>query len=566
MKTPSEGWRLAAVLALSAFLRWYRLDVGGWSPYFAAAVRSMQVNWHNFVFASFDPGGFITTDKPPGALWVQAISAAALGFCRFSVLWPQAMAGVLSTGLVYWIVRRSASTETACLAALFYAVCPAAVVVDRSNLPDGLLICLLLLASAVWISGRVGWAAVLVGLAFNVKWMAAWLIVPALLATGSWRWRDLGLFVVTLLVVSLGWSAWVDSVPKDQRPRVDESANDSMLDTALVWDGISRLPASWRARLHVPSRGGYTDDQSDLVTVEVDGHTTELLPPGRMPGPGPVRLLLHPLVGQHAWLLPLLPIGLVWGRRDRSFRLWAGWLGTVWLAWSCIRWMHPHYMAMLAPPEAALAALGWEALRARSRGFQGLVACVAGLWPATVMASGRWDLWPLSAAIVIMALAWAWRPSWVGLAALCIGPLTWLAYPVLLPEDAMFPVAGPRSAGPERPPDLRPLAHFLEIHQGRAHYMAALDSTSEAAALILDSGRPVIPLTTYTDRVNTLTPQALADLVDRHEVRYFVLRANPTDALSQAIRRTARPVWEDPLQPEVRVLAWPVPLKDTPGS
>jgi 4-amino-4-deoxy-L-arabinose transferase-like glycosyltransferase len=34
--------------------------------YYAAAVRSMSMSWHNFLFASFDPDGTITLDKLPG--------------------------------------------------------------------------------------------------------------------------------------------------------------------------------------------------------------------------------------------------------------------------------------------------------------------------------------------------------------------------------------------------------------------------------------------------------------------------------------------------------------------
>src|SRR6476646_6887701 len=72
---------LAAILVLSAFLNLFRLDQQGYTnEFYAAAVRSMLVNWHNFFFNSFDPGGFITIDKPPVAFWFQALSAGIFGF------------------------------------------------------------------------------------------------------------------------------------------------------------------------------------------------------------------------------------------------------------------------------------------------------------------------------------------------------------------------------------------------------------------------------------------------------------------------------------------------------
>jgi len=57
---------LAAVLLLSAALNLYRLDrIGYGNSYYAAAVLSMLQSWHNFFFVSFDPGGFVSVDKPP---------------------------------------------------------------------------------------------------------------------------------------------------------------------------------------------------------------------------------------------------------------------------------------------------------------------------------------------------------------------------------------------------------------------------------------------------------------------------------------------------------------------
>ena len=38
------------------------------------AVRSMSQSWHNFLYNSFDPAGFISVDKPPVALWIQVAS------------------------------------------------------------------------------------------------------------------------------------------------------------------------------------------------------------------------------------------------------------------------------------------------------------------------------------------------------------------------------------------------------------------------------------------------------------------------------------------------------------
>src|SRR2546423_10433870 len=98
---------LAAVLILSAFLNLFRLTSLGYSnTYYAAAVKDMLTSWHNFFFVSFD-AGFVTVDKPPLGLWIQAASAELFGFHGWSLLLPQALAGILSVALLYHLVSRA---------------------------------------------------------------------------------------------------------------------------------------------------------------------------------------------------------------------------------------------------------------------------------------------------------------------------------------------------------------------------------------------------------------------------------------------------------------------------
>ena len=73
----------------------WALDQNGWAnSYYSAAVRSMARSWHDFLYNSFDPAGVMTVDKPPLALWVQALSVRAFGFSSLSMLVPQALMGV----------------------------------------------------------------------------------------------------------------------------------------------------------------------------------------------------------------------------------------------------------------------------------------------------------------------------------------------------------------------------------------------------------------------------------------------------------------------------------------
>src|SRR4051794_27997345 len=66
---------LAGVLVLSACLNLLLLGQEGYAnEYYAVTVKSMSMSWHNFFFASFDPGGFVTVDKPPMGFWIQTAS------------------------------------------------------------------------------------------------------------------------------------------------------------------------------------------------------------------------------------------------------------------------------------------------------------------------------------------------------------------------------------------------------------------------------------------------------------------------------------------------------------
>ena len=101
---------LLLLLAVAGVLNLWALDLNGYAnDYYAAAVRSMTPSWHAFLYGSFDAAGLQTVDKPPLALWVQALSARVFGFNSWALLVPQALMGVATVGLVYDLARSSAS-------------------------------------------------------------------------------------------------------------------------------------------------------------------------------------------------------------------------------------------------------------------------------------------------------------------------------------------------------------------------------------------------------------------------------------------------------------------------
>jgi 4-amino-4-deoxy-L-arabinose transferase-like glycosyltransferase len=172
-----QGLSLGFALLVSAILNLWNLAQNGYgNEYYATAVQSMLLNWKNFFFASYDAGGFITVDKPPVALWIQAISAKLFGFSGLALLLPAALAGVASVALLYFLVKRIFGPLAGFVAALALALNPIAVAVERSNNTDTWLMFTLLLAA--WAITRatekgafrlLALSMALVGVAFNIK-------------------------------------------------------------------------------------------------------------------------------------------------------------------------------------------------------------------------------------------------------------------------------------------------------------------------------------------------------------------------------------------------------------
>ncbi len=255
----NNGHRIALliIMALAGFLTFYSIGNEGYAnQYYSAAVRSMLTSWHNFFFASFDPGGYVTVDKPALGLWLQAISAWIFGFHGWSLILPEALSTVVSVALIYHLVKRAFGNAAGLTAALILAVTPILIAVSRTNNLDASLVMLLLLASWALIKAAekssfklLLLSMALVGLGFNIKMLEAFMVLPAFylvyfitarLKTAR-KLLHLTAATVLLLTVSLSWAVIVDLTPADQRPYIGSSKSNSVLELALGYNGIQRL-------------------------------------------------------------------------------------------------------------------------------------------------------------------------------------------------------------------------------------------------------------------------------------------------------------------------------------
>src|SRR5450755_72271 len=574
LRTFMVGWygpALCVVLLLALFLDLFRLGQRGYSNlYYAAAVRSMLLNWHNFFFVSLDPGGFVTIDKPPVGFWLQVLSAKIFTFSAWSILLPQALAGVCSVALLAHLVRRAAGPFAGLVAGLTLALMPISVVTNRTNDVDSLLVLAVLCAAwAVIVATETGrlrlllLGAAIIGLGFNIKMLEAYLVVPALallyLLCAPLRPRTKILHLVlaggVLLAVSLCWITAVDLTPVAQRPYIGSSGNNSEMSLAFGYNGLTRI-------------FGFSGLQStfSLTPVQQAGGSTS----SEIGAPGPLRLLNQQLGGQASWLLPLVLVGLlavVWQRRlhlgsdreQQSVLLWGVWFLTTAVFFSVSAFFHVYYMVMMAPALCALIGIGVAAMwRDFARlNWRGLLLPVAYIVTLLVQihlllpfpTQSRVVL-PLVGSLVVLsvvllvAVRFLFRAQVrragrsllvVGLAALLIAPTIWAALPVLGAYNEAFP-----SAGLLPPPTT--LTHLLSQYnrafmypdpamiryliaqQGKADAIVATAASGASSPIIIETGKPVMTLGGYAGLDHILTRDQVAALVHQGRLRFFLFQ------------------------------------------
>jgi 4-amino-4-deoxy-L-arabinose transferase-like glycosyltransferase len=497
---------LGGIMLLSIFMNFFQLGQNGFGNlYYAAGVRSMLDNWHNFFFVSYDPGGFVTIDKPPLGFWLQVASAKLFGFTPFSVFLPQAIAGVLSVLLLYYLVRRHFGVVAGLLAALALALSPISVVTNRNITIDSTLALVLLVGAWAVMraaeTGRLRWlllSAVVVGIGFNVKMLEAFLVVPAygllylLAAPISLRKRigQLALAGILLLAISLSWALVVDLTPASLRPYVGSSQDNSEISLALGYNGINRLIGQFGGGGRTNAPGGNTGTFPGAPRTGANGNATQQVPEGfggafESGSPGLLRLFNEPLASQIAWLLPMAILGavaLAWQRRPRlqedrqqqSLVLWGTWLLTMGVFFSVASFFHQYYMTEMAPAICALFGIGlvimWKDYRRPGwRGWLLPIALIVTVAEQIHILTHypAWSQWmiPLMVVLCVIAVAvlvgarlapridikapgarYLLAALGVGILALMLAPTVWAAVPVIQNTTAQLPVAGPSQA------------------------------------------------------------------------------------------------------------------------
>jgi 4-amino-4-deoxy-L-arabinose transferase-like glycosyltransferase len=551
---------MEAALALGALaLNSWALSQNGYgNTYYAAAARSMTESWHNFIYGSYDAGGFITTDKPPFSLWVQAASAKVFGYGSWSLLLPSAVAGALSVWLLTITVRRVWGRTAGLSAGLALALTPIMFAVSRSTNPDAILVCLLV--ASAWAveraiaTDRLRWSALaglLVGFGFLTKMLAAGIVLPALALAvfvggrSAWR-RRIGhgaLIGAGFVAVS---AAWVTLMDLTAGPYVGGSEDGSAWDLVFGYNGFGRLFGnSAPGGVSFPGGGG---------GFGAPGGVSEF---GGEPGIG--RLFNMGMGDQVMWLAVPAGVALIAAfvasvRRRRldaragSVALLAGWAVVGYLLLAFAEGVfHNYYVSAIAPALAGLVGIGVAMLLDGGRLARVVAAatlvCTAA---AQLILLRRVDAFEwlrvlsptLLAAVAAVVLFWARRESlsrWrhhiigAGMLSALLASAMWIGSGVTHAQSETFPDARPEAAdggigfGPggrgfTQPLDAALLAS-LEAQRTTETWTLAVSSSSEASLAIID-GYPLLAMGGFSGSDPAMTADRLAELVDGGELRF----------------------------------------------
>ncbi|MER6158552.1 glycosyltransferase family 39 protein [Streptomyces sp. NPDC001868] len=354
---------LLTLLLIGGLYTWNLTASGYANSFYSAAVQAGSQSWKAFFFGSLDSANAITVDKPPASLWPMALSVRLFGLNSFAILFPQVLMAVATAGVLWAAVRRRFNSTAGFISMAVFALTPVAALMFRFNNPDAALA--LLMAAAVYCTQRalekartkwLVWAGVAIGLAFLVKTLQAFLILPVLalvyvlFAPAPVKKRVGQVLLAGLAMVVSGgwWVAIVELWPASSRPYIGGSQNNSFLELTFGYNGLGRLNGEETGSVGGGGGGG-------------GGNWGET---------GWDRMFSSSIGGQISWLIPaaLILLGAaIWATRKlrrtdttrAAFLLWGGSLLITMVVFSFMQGIfHEYYTVALAPYIAPLIGMG----------------------------------------------------------------------------------------------------------------------------------------------------------------------------------------------------------------
>ena len=252
-----ENIGVILLLIFTSFLYLTNLSINQYAnSYYTAAVQAASTSWKAFFFGSLDGASFITVDKPPVAIWLMALSVRLFGFSSFTMLLPNALAGIITVFLIYKIVKQFFGHQSGLIAGFVLPLTPVAALMFRFNNPDAILTMFLTLSSYFFLKSlnskpikNLLLTAIFTGFAFNTKMVQGLVLLPVMVliylffAQTKFFKKILHLLFAFLMtaIFCLWWPTIVWLTPANSRPYIGSSSNNSVWNLIIGYNGLNRL-------------------------------------------------------------------------------------------------------------------------------------------------------------------------------------------------------------------------------------------------------------------------------------------------------------------------------------
>ena len=382
------------------------------------------------------------------------------------------------------------------------------------------------------------------GAAFLTKMLEGFLPLPAfavtylLLAPTGWRRRLLHVLGATAAMVAAAgwWVLTVQLVPASARPYVGGSTDNTVMQLAVGYNGVTRILG--RNRNHA----------ADLATPTIGRGWSRL-----GGGTGLGRLFTAEMANEISWLLPAALLAVVFGiyllARGRLSRgetaaltMFTGWLLVSALVFSYMSGMvHPYYTVAMAPAVAGLVGLGGAWAWRNRAGADGRIALATMIvatagWSAILMHRNAfgptWLPWTL-AGVSLLTVAAVLGPGMqrtvapaavLGVLAAVGGAAAFSIATAATPHQGSIPTAlkmGAAHMGNWTGDEATNTDLAGVLAQTHTEWSAATNGSQSAAALEVSSGTPVMAIGGWSgDPVPTL--QSFIDDVHAGKIAYYV--------------------------------------------
>jgi 4-amino-4-deoxy-L-arabinose transferase-like glycosyltransferase len=555
LRVTGDRIRLGLLLVATAVLYLWNITVNGMgNQFYAAAAQAGSDDWKALLFGSLDAHNFITVDKPPLSQWVMGLAGHVFGFSSASMLAPEALMAVAAVALLHGAVRRVGGPLAGLVAGATLALTPVAVLMFRFNDPDAAMVLLMTAAayctvravekgSARWLAG----AGVALGFAFLAKMLEGVMVMPALVAAYlvaapvRLRVRVAHLLgAAAAFTVSAGWFVLLTMVwPASSRPYLAGSTDNDFMNLVLGYNGLARVLGRNHRVLTAASAG-----PGGLANFGGFGGRSQ----------GISRLLSGEFALEMGWLVPAALLAAVVtivgrGRTPRTDPvragaiLFGGWFLVDGLVLSFMHGtIHAYYTLSIAPPVAAIFAIGVQQAWARRGNLRWRICLVAILllgggwgwwllgrsamsWPAL-----RWSILTTTLASAALLMRWAPRlrghvvPALlaVALAGALGGPAAYALATLGASHQGIGPSVGPSRTGYSGFPRIGNPKLDALLEETHTPWSAAIDRSLPAAGLELSTGTAVMAIGGFSGTDPAPTLQQFEDDVAHRRIAYYL--------------------------------------------